>query len=146
MPQKNKFSKRPDWSPQYRDKGRLVEHGTIDDVVTRMEWRFYKFLQDIFTASAVWDQDNTAWKKADGAIFNNPLESWTAVLEDLDLRDELVNRKMIFQSDEYYFNKALEYQKYFEETGKDLTQPNQNIHSVEWSKSDRDPVKVTFED
>ena len=49
MPNPNKFS---DKFPQYRDKGRLITHGSIDDLVARTEWRFYSFLQKIMGFAA----------------------------------------------------------------------------------------------
>ena len=141
----------PDKPRFYKQNGKFVEFGSIDDLISRTEWRFYKFLSDIFIASAVLDEEKcewelrpngekfavkAVWKKREGAIFNNPLESWSSFLENLDLRDELVNRKLIFQSDKYYFQKALEYQKYLSEGGKPLDEPNSNIHSVEWLEPD----------
>ena len=135
----NKYS---DKVPQYRDKGRLIDHGTIDDLVARTEWRFYSFLQKIM-GFAAWNGEN--WVKPNFTYLSNPIESEfkNLISSDLKFRDELFNQRLIFQSEDYYWSKALEYQKYLEDGGKDLSQPNGNIHKTEWIENpNAKPINV----
>ncbi len=129
--------------PRYKQNGRTVTHGSIDDAIARMENDFYQYLSDIFR-HASWDGKN--WIKPSGiSNFRNYLEEDNEHLyeSNLELRDELINRKLIFQSENYYWTKALEYQKHLENGGADLTQPNPNIHKTEWIEvPDAQPIKV----
>ena len=128
--------------PRYKQNGRTVTHGSIDDAIARVEWRFYKFLGDIILYSS-WDGEN--WVKPNFTSFINPIESELkkGIESNLEIRDELINRKLIFQSEDYYWTKALEYQKYLEDGGKDLSFPNENIHKTEWIEvPDAKPINV----
>ena len=132
---------------QYRhfDKadGKAIDFGSTKDFVARMDWRFYKFLGDIFSYAS-WDGKN--WIKPSGIsnLRNYIEEDFKNVIEsNLEIRDELINQKLIFQSEDYYWNKALEYQKHLENGGEDLAQPNPNIHKTEWIEDpDAKPIKV----
>ena len=138
--------KRKDIPRQYRhhDKadGKAIDLGSTQDFAARMDWRFYDFLQKIM-GFAAWDGKN--WIKPNFTNLSNPIESQfeNTIASNLEIRDELVNQKLIYQSEDYYWTKALEYQKYLEDGGKDLTQPNPNIHKTEWIEDPAaKPIKV----
>ena len=129
--------------PRYKHNSNSVYFGSTQDFVARMDWRFYKFLGDIFSYAS-WDGKN--WIKPSGIsnLRNYIEEDFKNVIEsNLEIRDELINQKLIFQSEDYYWNKALEYQKHLENGGEDLAQPNPNIHKTEWIEvPDAQPIKV----
>ena len=51
--------------------------------------------------------------------------------------------RLIFQSENYYWSKGLEDQKYLEDGGKDLSQPYGNIHKTEWIENPKaKPINI----
>ena len=128
MRQKDKYSDKP---RNYKQNGRFVEFGSTGDLVARLERHYYEYLSGIF-AFASWDGEN--WVKPNLSKFQNPIEQLYKELleENLQIRDELISRKLIFQSEDFYWTKALEYQEHLNNGGKDLSLPNSNIYKVEW--------------
>ena len=128
--------------PRYKHNSNSVHFGSTKDFVARMDWRFYKFLGDIFSYAS-WDGEN--WVKPNLTNLSNPLESEfkNTIESNLEIRDELINQKLIFQSEDYYWSRALEYQKHLENGGEDLAQPNGNIHKTFWIENpNAKPINV----
>jgi hypothetical protein len=133
---------RKDLPPQYRhlDKGsqKAIDFGSTEDFVTRIEWRYYRYLNDIFSYAA-WNGEN--WVKPNIDNFPNPIEEDFShlIAENLEVRDALISKKWIFQSTDQYWIETLKYHVYLENGGKELSQPNPNIHKTEWIQ---DPTEV----
>ena len=92
---------------------------------------------------AAWDGEN--WVKQNFTYLSNPIESEleNLISSNLKFSDELFNNKLIFQSEDYYWSKALAYQKYLEDGGKDLSQPYGNIHKTEWiENANSKPINI----
>jgi len=129
--------------PRYKHNSNSVYFGSTKDFVARMDCRFYRFLSDIFSYAS-WDGKN--WIKPSGIsnLRNYIEEDFKNVIEsNLEIRGELINQKFIFQSEDYYWTKALEYQKHLENGGEYLTQPNPNIYKTEWIENpNAKPINV----
>tara|TARA_R100001443_G_C3290083_1_gene162618 strand:+ start:50 stop:487 length:438 start_codon:yes stop_codon:yes gene_type:complete len=137
--QKEKKRKVEGSQPRYKHNSNSVYFGTAEDFVARIECRYYRYLDAIFSY-ATWNGEN--WVKPNIDNFPNPIEEDFSHLieENLEVRDSLTSKKWIFQSTDHYWIEALKYHVYLENGGKDLTQPNSNIHKTEWIE---DPEKVT---
>ncbi|WP_269611086.1 hypothetical protein [Prochlorococcus marinus] len=143
-----KNDKREGIPPQYRHfdkaKGKAIDHGSTEDFVTRLEWRYFKYLSDIFSY-ATWNGEN--WVKPNIDNFPNPIEQDfpNLIADNLEVRDTLISKKWIFQSTDQYWIEALKYHVYLENGGKDKSLPNPNIHKTEWIENpEAKPIKVLF--